>query len=203
MRNIEIALPKQARSLKEKEVVDARKSMLDEPHIRPLTEYIKKLEKKYPDLEFPYFDPLDGGCNADILFLLEKPGPKTSEKGQGSGFISRDNNDPTAEAIFNFMAIAKIPRKRTVIWNVIPGWNGTRKVTSHELKQGVLELGIIFSLLSQLKTVVLVGRKAEEAKKFLKLESIIISAHPSPINRASRPKLWGEIPEVWKKAIVN
>jgi hypothetical protein len=49
----------------------------------------------------PDFDPLDGGVNAQVLFLLEKPGPMAAEDGKraGSGFISRDNDDGTAEAI--------------------------------------------------------------------------------------------------------
>ena len=41
----------------------------------------------------------------------------------GSGFISRNNNDPTAEAIFQFMEQAGIDRKLTLIWNAIRGWN--------------------------------------------------------------------------------
>jgi hypothetical protein len=38
-----------------------------------------------------HFDPLDGGSAAEILFLLEKPGPRTSSTGKriGSGFNSR------------------------------------------------------------------------------------------------------------------
>jgi hypothetical protein len=32
------------------------------------------------------------------------------------------NDDPTAEAIFNFMQEAGNPRKAAVFWNVIPWW---------------------------------------------------------------------------------
>jgi hypothetical protein len=55
-------------------------------------------------VEVPEFDPLDGGVEAQVLFLFEKPGPMTAELGgskrSGSGFISRNNDDPTAEATF-------------------------------------------------------------------------------------------------------
>jgi hypothetical protein len=47
------------------------------------------------------------------LFLFEKLGPMTAEAG-GSGFISRNNDDPTAEATFRFMEQAKIPRKLSI-----------------------------------------------------------------------------------------
>jgi len=98
--------------------------------------------------DVPDFDPLDGGINAEVLFLFEKPGPMTS----GSGFISRDNDDPTAETTMDFMAKAGLARERTVTWNVIPWWwNGTTKVTPAELRQGtacVRDLRFGFGLLA-------------------------------------------------------
>jgi hypothetical protein len=51
-------------------------------------------------------------------------GSTLSER-SGSGFISRNNDDPTAEATMGFMEKAGIPHTLTVSWNVIPWWNGT------------------------------------------------------------------------------
>jgi len=90
----------------------------------------------------PEFDPLDGGVDARVLFLLEKPGRKTVDGGSisgrsGSGFISRNNDDPTAAAAIDFMQKAGIPRKLTISWNVIPWWNGTKKVKASELRDGI------------------------------------------------------------------
>ncbi len=62
------------------------------------------------------FDPLDGGIEVRALFLSEMPGPMTA----GPGFISRNNDDLTAEATFRFMQMAGIPLKLTVTWNVVP-----------------------------------------------------------------------------------
>jgi hypothetical protein len=84
--------------------------MLWEPHIAPLTAYVATLRDRGMS-EVPDFDPLDSGKDARVLFLFEKPGPKTSEVGGGSGFISRNNDDPTAEATFRFMQEANIPRR--------------------------------------------------------------------------------------------
>lgn len=196
--------PAAPRSLRNPEAREARRRLLSEPHIRPLTAYVEQLRDRSPD-EFPDFDPLDGGVEARLLFLMEKPGPMTSASRTGragSGFISRDNDDPTAEAIFNFMGNAGIPRRETVLWNLIPGWNGTRKVTAREVGEGALEALRLVQLLPQLKAVVLVGARAERAGPLLTggAFGIFSSFHPSPIMRAFRPALWARIPEDWSSA---
>lgn len=110
--------------------------MLTLPHIASLAAYVTRLRSLRAPWQVPDFDPLDGGIQARILFLMEKPGPMTSEQG-GSGFISRNNDDPTAEAAFNFMQRTEIPRELTALWNVVPWWNDTRKITAEELCAGV------------------------------------------------------------------
>lgn len=194
------------RSLKYADVLERRNAMLQEAHIAPLTRYVDQMRKR-PDVEVPYFDPLDGGVNAKILFLLEKPGPMTAAKysteAKGSGFISRNNNDPTANATWDFMNNINLPRVQTVTWNVIPWWNGTMTVTSAELRDGagcVRELVDLY--LPKLEAIVLVGRKAQSAKPHLESLGVRIfcSAHPSPRVKASYPKQWHDIPVQWTKA---
>src|SRR5437016_7487658 len=126
------------RSMRDADVWMCRRAMLGEAHIAVLTKYAAQLRERRLG-EVPDFDPLDGGVDARVLFLFEKPGRMTAEAGKraGSGFISRNNDDGTAAAMFDFMRQAGIPRKMTVIWNVVPWWNGTRKVTSEELRTGV------------------------------------------------------------------
>lgn len=174
--------------------------MLSLPHMRPLAAYCVDLRNRWP--EVPDFDPADGGVGAKLLFLAEKPGPKTSLAGGGSGFISRNNDDPTAEATWRFMNEALIPRGATVRWNVIPGWNGTIKVTSEELRAGVVELSRLVVLLPVLKGVVLVGRKAQRADPLLAALGLptFHSPHPSPKNRALNPVAWASIPGIWAAA---
>ncbi|WP_253189929.1 hypothetical protein [Paraburkholderia fungorum] len=101
------------RTLHSPEAIALRRAMLTETHVAPLAAYVEGLRLMHSDWEFQDFDPLDGGTEADMLFLLEKPGPMTSPTGKrvGSGFISRNNNDQTAENIFNFMRTAGIERK--------------------------------------------------------------------------------------------
>jgi hypothetical protein len=166
-----------------------------------LTSYTTKLRRCRRG-EVPEFDPLDGGSTAQLLFLFEKPGPMTDGQ-SGSGFISRNNDDPTAEATFRFMQSAGIPRKITVIWNVIPWWNGTRLITSSELEEGVACVRELIALLPRLSAVVFVGRKAARASQLLDGAnlSLFTSAHPSPLVRARYPDRWREIPTQWVKAL--
>jgi len=157
--------------------------------------------------EVPNFDPIDGGDRARALFLFEKPGPMTSvdRSGErvGSGFVSRDNDDPTAEATFRFMQAAGIERSITTVWNLVPWWNGTRVITAAELKAGMSALDDLLKLLSALRVVVLVGRKAARARSHLEGRGLPVleSAHPSPIVRASRPVAWRAIPHKWAEIL--
>ena len=167
----------------------------------PLTEYVEGLRKQGKG-EVPDFDPMDGGLNARALFLFEKPGKKTSESGGGSGFISRNNDDPTAEATFNFMRTAVIHRKLTVLWNVIPWWNETTDITTNELNEGVDCVKELISLFPHVCAVMLVGRKAERARPLLEsMENrrfkIFSSLHPSPQNRNIIPDRWNAIASEW------
>ncbi len=174
-----------------------RREMLALPHIAPLAAYAESLRNHG---EVPDFDPLDGGIHARVLFLLEKPGPMTAEKG-GSGFISRNNDDPTAEATFNFLKEARIPREITVLWNVVPWWNGTRNVTAEELRDGVACIRDLVGLLPDLRVVVLVGAKAARARPLLENAGypILTSAHPSPVTRAAYREQWDAIPTEWAR----
>jgi hypothetical protein len=193
------------RTMRFPEVREARRAMLGLPHIKPLTDFVRRLRATY-DAEFPDFDPADGGTKAEIIFLFEKPGPMTSSARQGrsgSGFISRDNDDPTAEATFNFMIQAGIPREKAVLWNLIPGWNGVVNVTKDELRLGALEVENLLSLTPHAKSIVLVGRKAQRAEHLLQGHGLKIfrSPHPSQRVKNSRNRdQWMAIPRYWAEA---
>lgn len=196
--------PDAPRSLRDAGAREARRRLLTEPHVRPLKEYVEGLRARSP-AEFPDFDPLDGGVEARLLFLMEKPGPMTSAERvgrEGSGFISRDNDDPTAQAVFNFMRDAGIPRRETVLWNLIPGWNGERKVTGQEKKEGIKEMLCLMPLLPGLKGVVFVGAKARSARRHLEAMGLSLhsSCHPSPVAKGYFRDDWNLIPVCWRAA---
>lgn len=192
------------RSLGHGSVREQRQRLLNQPHVERLTRYVHELRAQGLG-EVPYFDPLDGGVEARVLFLFEKPGRMTSgTDGVGSGFISRNNDDRTAEATFRFMVEAGIPRELTVTWNVVPWWNGNRGVLSGELQRGIREVKNLIRLLPQLRAVVFVGKKANKARRYLESSprsrlAFFSSPHPSPIVRATRRGQWESIPDDWAK----
>nr|RDS95548.1 uracil-DNA glycosylase [Cereibacter sphaeroides f. sp. denitrificans] len=197
-------IPGSPRSLRSAEARAARLSMLALPHMEPLCRLVERLRSDGRGV-VPDFDPMDGGVAAEVFFLLEKPGPMTDAGASGragSGFVSRDNDDPTAEAIFRFAAEAGIARRRSVIWNTVPWWNGTRSMRREEVAAGVDHLEELLDLLPHARLVIGVGRKAARAEQLVRKGGLafLSSMHPSPINRAARPVLWASIPREWEKA---
>lgn len=191
------------RSMRDPEVRQRRRAMLSRPHIAPLADYATSLRARLQG-EVQDFDPLDGGINARILFLFEKPGPMTdaTRNGRsGSGFISRNNDDQTAETTLCFMRAANIPRSDTLIWNVIPWWNGQIKFTGAERTTAIGELAQLLTMLQRLDTAVLVGKTAGKARPYLGSRlRVLESAHPSPKVRSINRVLWDRIPDIWREA---
>jgi uracil-DNA glycosylase len=87
--------------------------------------------------DIPLFDPLDGGVNAECLFLLEAPGPKAV----CTGFVSRNNPDETAKNLMLLSIEAGIDRERTILWNVVPWYIGSgsviRGATASDVREGL------------------------------------------------------------------
>lgn len=160
---------------------------LDEPHIAPLTALARRIQKAHPGV--PFFDPKNGGIDSKVLFLLEAPGP------QAVDFVSQENDDQSAENIHQLMDEACLPPSDVVFWNVVPFYIGAenramiRAARARDLDAGRPWLIELLDLLPQLKVVVLLGRKAQRARKLVKElrpdVCTIIGWHPSPraINR--------------------
>ena len=169
----------------------ARASLLKQPHIKDLTHFVETMRTvKGNGYEIPDFDPLDGGIDAQVLFLLEAPGPRAI----ASGFISRNNPDETAKNFFLLNASAGIDRRRTVIWNAVPWYIGSGKKIRPARRDDVREadnwLVELLRLLHKLRVVVFVGQKALHAQGVVHTTrpevEIRKMPHPSPmfINRA-------------------
>ncbi len=175
----------QPKLFRNQSAIEARLTQLQEPHIKPLTSYVEKLRLEVGRLKIPYFDPWDGGVNAECLFLLEAPGGNAV----ASNFISRNNNDETAKNFFSLNCEAGLSRKNTITWNIIPWYIGTeRKIkaaNNKDITDGIPHLIRLLALLPNLRVVVLLGRKAERAESYFfntKPElKILRSPHPSPL----------------------
>src|SRR2546427_8165696 len=127
--------PYALRSEAEREV---RRRLLRAPHIAALTEFVDRLRiQTGRGPAIPYIDPLDGGVAARCLFLLEAPGPQAVK----TGFVSRNNPDPTAKNMCLLLREAGIPRKDTLLGNIFPTYLGTegliRAAKADEIVEGM------------------------------------------------------------------
>ena len=182
----------QPKILADDEIRQARLAQLDEPHMRPLTQFVCRLrEEMGEDAAIPNFDPWDGGINAEVLFLLEAPGPRA----RNSAFVSMNNPDETAKNFFLACQTTGIERKRIVIWNIVPWYIGSdtriRAANASDIKQGIGSLTDLLSLLPKLRAIVLVGKKAQRAEKHLATIApeltLFTSPHPSPMFVNNKP----------------
>ena len=168
-----------------------KQQLLSSPHMAPLTRYVERLRiERGPNTWVPYFDSTDAGVSARLLILLESPGPR------GSRFVSTDNNDQTAENMWNLLHEAGVQRDRDMIaWNVVP-WYVGREPSSNEVKAGRPWVVELISLLSELRVVVLLGKTAAKSWDGLEVDLPVIRApHPSPQNLNTRPGARAELRE--------
>src|SRR5215208_2945203 len=91
--------------------------MLENRRVERLTRHVRRLrdEMRY-GCDIPYFDPMDGGVEADVLFLFESPG----EGALASGFVSRDNRDSSAAKLTALNKDARLKWELTASWNIVP-----------------------------------------------------------------------------------
>jgi uracil-DNA glycosylase len=185
-----------AKSLADPKIVALRREALAEAHVAPLLAFVEELRRSAP-AGVPDFDPMDGGVNAECLFLLEAPGSKAV----GSGFISRNNPDETAKNFFHLNAEAGLARQRTVTWNAVPWYIGTgnriRAAGKADLKAAEAPLRQLLSLLPHLRVVVLVGRKSQRFASVVQSVasgvSVLQCPHPSPLSLNGRKERRSEI----------
>jgi|SRR5208283_1255137 len=192
------------RAMNDPGVVARRRALLASrpPHMATLISYVTKLRRQQPTWEVPDFDPAGGGAEARVLFLFEKPGPKTAAT-NGSGFLSIHNDDPTAEATYRFaLERNRLPMHWCLFANVIPWWDGTRKISPEQRLLSAEAIEELLHLLPELRAIVLVGGTAQRAWKQSGLQTpagvkLWRSDHPSPLVRARHRARWEAIPSSW------
>lgn len=189
--------------LEEPSALNMRLSQASDNHIFPLTNFVDSLrERMGAEAEIPYIDPWDGGIEAEVMFLLEAPGPKA----RNSGFVSMNNPDETAKNFFEISKESGIDRKRIVIWNTVPWYIGSgkkiRPANSLDIAAGIDSLAELLELLPKLKAIVLVGGKAKKAEKHIRqltseLE-VFVSPHPSPMYINRKPENRSSLLNSWR-----
>lgn len=178
------------RSLKDEKVLEERKQLLrTEPRVQPLVEFVKNMREAEPGRYIPDFDPLDGGVEAQCLFLFEAAGGKTIPGGKtnGSGLASRNNDDASAQKFFELNA-GVLCREKTISWNIVP-WalrrdNRNYTPKAEDIEKGEKWLEKLLGELKAPKVVVLCGNSAHKATGFFYTEHedlcVLHAPHPSP-----------------------
>ncbi|WP_395395622.1 uracil-DNA glycosylase [Novosphingobium sp. BL-8A] len=181
-----------------------RRSLLREPHMLQLTEYVEHLRHIYPEDDVPDFDPAGGGTDARVLVLLEKP---SFVAGAGSRLISPHNRDPTAKHLWEHMNNNGLARNLFVHWNIVPTWNGTMKITAAEERRGAAHLNELLKLLPNVRAAVLCGAKAQRAGQKWADHGISIfkTAHPGmqARNGPHSRENWKQIGAVLSQAVLS
>jgi hypothetical protein len=161
------------------------------------------------DAFVPWFDPADGGQSASILWLLEAPGPRATRERGGSGVVSCENNDSTAENTWRTRVEAGVARSLVAHWNVIPHHLGSatsiRAWSRGDIAAAGPLLEELLSLLPRLRCAVLGGRAAQAAWRAHAPHGRPIVAiecpHPSATNLNTRPDARHQIVEAWRDAL--
>lgn len=193
------------KSLKNPKERAARLARVDNPHVRPLNQLVRRVRREAGQgSAVPFFDPDDGGIEARCLFLLEAPGPGAV----ASGFVSRNNPDETAKNFLLLNREAGLDRKLTVSWNIVPWYIGTgakiRPARSDDIARGSEYLEPLLASLPRLRVVVLVGRKAQRAetrvRDLIPAADVVHMLHPSPLvlntNKEARGVALGVLKQV-------
>lgn len=179
------------RGFRNPQLIAQRMRMLEtEPAVQPLRAWAADLAERR-NAVVPWFDPAEAGVDSRVLLVFEAPGPMTNAGNErsGSGFISVDNNDQTAENTWHSRVQAGL-NDGAMCWNIVPWYLGpaSRKPSAVETKEGAAELLGLMRLLPRLDTVVLSGRYAQEGWRRHLAHSlhrpnvrVIETWHPSPL----------------------
>jgi len=185
-----------------------------DPHVAPVNRLVDDLARQRR-MRLPYVCPLYGGVEARVLFLFQDPGPGTDDAAKGSGFLSSENNDPSAMVFAQCMDAAGLDVSRALTWNSYPWFlpTGMTRPNKTLLREGVRPLLQLLDLLPGLKAVCPMGGPAIEGWA-LAVESqpalasryaVFNGRHTSPLGirrglRETREEGIAFVTEIMKKA---
>lgn len=134
------------------------------PHVEPINRLVDDLIEEKPGSWMPYVPPHNGGIETKVLLLFQDPGKMTSTDHGGSGFLSYENDDPSAQTLAECMDDAKVDGRDLSTWNAYPWFLPDQgNLTVGMLNEGVDPLRRVVELMPELHTVVTCGKKAHDA----------------------------------------
>lgn len=152
---------------------DALRRRFD-PHVEPLNRLVEELRR--PDRGYlPWVDPLYAGVSAEVLLLLKDPGPMTDSSNRGSGFISTQNDDPTAERLARLLEESGLGVERVVAWNIWPWVPTGKSYTNPMLDEGGDALLRALGMMQRLRVVITMGLVAKRGWERLVRRDIAVA----------------------------
>jgi hypothetical protein len=131
------------------------------PHVEPINRLVDELGELDDAGHPPYVAPMYRGIHAPAVAILRDPGPKAGGVA-GSGFLSIENDDQTAERQCAFFTESGIEPANVVPWNAYP-WYINARPTKTQLAAGTRPLHQLLDLLPALRVVLLLGGDAQAA----------------------------------------
>lgn len=150
--------PSAPRNLADEGARRLRRQALSLDHIAPLATVAEA--QSAAGRPSPWPDPLSGGFVAPVLVLNPAAGPRVSEAGGGSGFVSIDNDDRSAALTFELTRAAGLDRGAFVAWNIVP-WFHDGSVKVGDLADAKPWIDRFVRALPFLRMVVLAGAVAK------------------------------------------
>jgi uracil-DNA glycosylase len=188
------------------EFLAAKQARWDEPHIAPINALSLQMTREGLG-DVPRIDPDSGGIHARVMFLLEAPARAAAHS---SGMLSADNDDATAQHVWEAYAESGLRRAWGIHWNVVPWYVGTdtkiRAVTPAETWQGVRWTRQLLDLLPNLRVIVAMGVAARNGAALLEDAlaereiALLTCMHPSPRNYNTRPHARAEVLATFREA---
>lgn len=145
------------------------------PHVAPINRLVDELGTQVDAGPPPYVAPMYRGVHAPALAVLRDPGPKAGGA-KGSGFLSVENDDQTAERQCHFFVEAGLDSADVLPWNAYP-WYINTAPTAAQLAAGIEPLRRVIELMPQLQVILLLGKDAQHGWR------LFTNAHPGLIGR--------------------
>jgi hypothetical protein len=152
-----------ARAMRDEAYRDAQWAQRYTGRVAAVNRFIDELGSGHEAGHPPYVPPICGGVEALALSISRDPGPKAGGI-KGSGFLSVENDDPSAERMGKFLRNAGIDYGHVLPWNAYP-WYINSDPTAGQLSAGVEPLRNLIALTPRLRAVTLHGAAAAKSWK--------------------------------------
>jgi len=99
--------------------LQAQRDHVYDPQVLAVNSLVDELKQARPGLAVPFVAPHYTAANARILALSSNPGPRAAGD-SGSGLLSRENDDPSAERMSRVLQAVGLGDADSMPWNAYP-----------------------------------------------------------------------------------